>query len=62
MFFSVPPAIVEEGGGSVKNLPGARATGSNQAGSVSPGLPASPQPGLKGAGLVDSVFFGEEHV
>jgi hypothetical protein len=35
--------------------------GSNQTGLVSPGLPASPQPGLMGLSLIDGVFFGEKH-
>jgi hypothetical protein len=31
-------------------------------GSVSPGLPASPDPGLEGIGQVDGEFFNGEHV
>jgi hypothetical protein len=37
------------------------AADSNQYGLLSPGLPASPKPGLNRAGLGDSVFFGEKH-
>jgi hypothetical protein len=46
----------------LKNLPVRVQPAAIKTGSVSPGLPASPQPGLEGAGLVDGVFFSEEHV
>jgi hypothetical protein len=46
----------------LKNLPVHVQPAAIKTGSVSPGLPASPQPGLKGAGVIDGVFFSEEHV
>jgi hypothetical protein len=52
VFFKKPAGIVHA----------VRTRRQQSTGSVSPGLPASPQPGLKGAGLVDGVFFGEKHV
>jgi hypothetical protein len=66
MLFSRPAEKGSSGGVFYKKPAGVgrtgMCTGSNQRGLVSPGLPASPQPGLKGAGLVDGVFFGEKHV
>jgi len=50
---------VTGGGGFKKPVARKRADDSNQFGLVMPGLPASPQPGLNRAWLVDDVFFGE---
>src|SRR6476469_2653690 len=61
MLFSMPPGA-GAGGGFQKTCRRAWAADSNQYGLLSPGLPASPKPGLNRARLCDIVFFDEKHV